>query len=110
MNRREFTLEGALALLGCATIVLGGCESATDPSPVPVDLEGEIASNHGHYVTITAAAILAGSELEVDIRVASGHNHTVSLSTVDLAILRNGGQVQKESSGTRHTHLVTFRV
>jgi hypothetical protein len=109
LNRREFTVEAALALLGGAIITISGCDNGTEPSPVPVDVIGEIASNHGHFVTITAAAIRAGAALDVDIRGTSGHNHVVSLSTVELAIIRNGGRIEKESSGTRHTHLVTFQ-
>lgn len=109
MNRREFTVEAALALLGGAIITISGCESATEPSPVLADIPGEIATNHGHFVTLGAAGLRAGSSLDIDIRGASGHSHMVSLTTVDLAILRNGGVVRKESTGTRHTHLVTFR-
>jgi hypothetical protein len=109
LNRREFTIEAAMALLGGAVITISGCESGTDPSPVIADIHGEIATNHGHYVTLTAAGLRAGSALDVDIRGSSGHNHVVSLSTIDLAMLRNGGVVQKESTGTRHTHVVTFR-
>jgi hypothetical protein len=109
LNRREFTVEAALALLGGAIITLGGCESATGPSPVIADVPGEIASNHGHFVTLAAAGLRAGGALDIDIRGAAGHTHMVSLSAVDLAIIRNGGVIQKESTGTRHTHLITFR-
>ena len=109
MNRREFTVEAALALLGGAFITISGCESGTEPSPVIADIPGEINSNHGHSVTLTAAGLRAGGALDVDIRGSAGHTHMVSLTTVDLAILRNGGVVQKETSVTRHTHFVTFR-
>lgn len=108
MNRREFTIEGALALLGGVLITVGGCESPTEPSPVDVDVTGVVASNHGHVVTIVAAQLRAGEALELDIRGAAGHTHVVSLSTIDLALIRNGARIQRESSGTRHTHLVTF--
>lgn len=109
MNRREFTIEAAMALLGCATITLSGCETSTDPSPVIVDVAGEVASNHGHAVTISAANLRAGGALDLDIKGTAGHTHKVSLSTVDLALIRNGGQVQKESTVTRHIHIITFR-
>jgi hypothetical protein len=109
LNRREFTVEAALALLGGAIITIGGCDNGTEPSPVIADIPGEVGTNHGHFVTLTAAGLRAGGALDIDIRGSSGHGHMVSLSTVDLAILRNGGVVQKESTGTRHTHLVTFR-
>ena len=109
MDRREFTIEAALALLGGATMTLGGCGNSTEPSPVVADVPGEIASNHGHAVTIVAAELRAGGALDLDIKGAASHAHVVSLSTVDLALIRNGASIQKESSGTRHTHLITFR-
>ena len=109
MNRREFTLEAALALLGGALITISGCETATEPSPVVTDIPGGISSNHGHFVTLAAGGLRAGAPLDIDIRGATGHSHMVSLTSVDLAILRNGGVVQRETSGTRHTHVVTFR-
>ena len=108
MNRREFGIEAALALLGGACITMSGCESPTEPSPV--DVTGAIDSNHGHLVTITAAQLRAGGALELDIKGSAGHTHTVSLSTVDLALIRNGGRVERESTGTRHTHVIAFQV
>jgi hypothetical protein len=108
MNRREFTLEAALALLGGALITMSGCESPTEPSPV--DVGGVIATNHGHAVTISAAQLRAGEALELDIKGAAGHTHSVSLSTVDLALIRNGARVERETSGTRHTHIVAFQI
>lgn len=109
MNRRKFTIEAALAVLGGAIITIGGCDTGTDPSPVQSDVSGQISSNHGHGATITAAELRAGGGFDLDIRGTAGHTHVVSLSTVDLALIRGGGQVQKESTGTRHTHLVTFQ-
>lgn len=108
MNRREFGIEGALALLGGVLITVSGCESPTEPGPVEVDVTGVIAPNHGHAVTILAAQLRAGGALDLDIRGAAGHTHVVSLSTIDLALIRNGARIQRETSGTRHTHFVTF--
>jgi hypothetical protein len=111
MNRREFTVEAALLLLGGATIAISGCgggaSSPTMASPV-TDAAGSVSSNHGHAAVITAAQLVEGSALELDIRGTSAHPHVVSLSTADVANIRRGLQVQKESSGASHTHLVTF--
>ncbi len=108
MNRREFTKEAALALLGGAVITISGCESPTEPSPLEVN--GVIASNHGHAVIISAAQLRAGGAIELDIKGAAGHTHVVSLSTVDLALIRNGARLERESTGSRHTHVVTFQI
>jgi hypothetical protein len=108
LNRREFTIDAAKALLGGALITVSGCESPTEPSPI--DVNGVVASNHGHAVTISAAQLRAGGALELDIKGAAGHAHTVSLSTVDLALIRNGARIERESTGTRHTHLVSFQI
>ncbi len=108
MNRREFTKEAALALLGGAVITISGCESPTEPSPLEVN--GVVASNHGHAVIISAAQLRAGEAIELDIKGAAGHTHVVSLSTVDLALIRNGARLERESTGSRHTHVVTFQI
>jgi hypothetical protein len=108
MNRREFGIEAALLLLGGACITMSGCESPTEPSPV--DVAGVVDSNHGHLVAISAAQLRAGGALELDIKGSAGHTHTVSLSTVDLALIRNGARVERESTGTRHTHRIVFQV
>jgi hypothetical protein len=108
LNRREFGIEAALALLGGALITMSGCESPTEPSRIDVD--GVVEANHGHAVTVTAAQLRAGGALELDIKGSAGHTHTVSLSTVDLALIRNGGKVVRESTGTRHTHFIAFQV
>lgn len=108
LNRREFTIETARLILGGAVITLGGCDRATEPSPVYVDMTGDISSNHGHAATITAAAFRRGDGFELDIRGTAGHSHVVSLSAGELATIRVGGRVVKETSGTRHTHVVTF--
>jgi len=109
MNRREFTIEAAMALLGGAVITIGcGSSSPTASTPPPPDALGTVDSNHGHAVTVTSAQLVAGAALELDIRGTSGHTHTVSLSADDIAAIRNGARVQKQSSGTSHLHTVMF--
>jgi hypothetical protein len=113
MNRREFTVEAALVLLGGATIAISGCgggatTSPTSNTPPLADANGAIGSNHGHVAVITAAQLGAGGSLDLDIRGTSSHTHTVSLSAAEIASVRGGQQVQKESSASPHTHTVTF--
>jgi hypothetical protein len=113
MNRREFTVEAALVLLGGATIALSGCAGGATTSPTAstpplADTAGTISSNHGHAAVIMAAQLGAGGSLDLDIRGTSSHTHVVSLSAAEIASVRSGVQVQKESSASPHTHLVTF--
>jgi len=113
MNRREFTVEAALALIGGAAITISGCGGGSSSSPVAstpplTDVLGTVTSNHGHSALITVAQLGAGGTLELDIRGTSGHTHTVSLSPTDIVGIRSGARVQKESSGSSHTHAVTF--
>jgi hypothetical protein len=109
MNRREFTVEAALMLLGGATISISGCGGANPAasSPPLVDVVGAVSSNHGHAAVITAAQLGAGGGLELDIRGTSSHGHMLSLSAGELASIRAGGRVEKDSSGN-HTHTVVF--
>ena len=110
MDRREFTVEAARALLGGAVIAISGCGggSPTASTPPLTDVEGLIAINHGHSVMISAAQLGAGGALELDIKGTSGHTHMVSLTADEVKAVRNRAVVQKESSGKSHTHIITF--
>jgi hypothetical protein len=112
MNRRQFTAEAAMVLLGGAAITISGCGGGGTSSPVastPItDVLGTVDTNHGHSALVTAAQLTAGGALEVDIRGTAGHGHMVSLEAGELMSIRNGTRVQKQSSGSSHTHVVTF--
>ena len=110
MNRREFTAEAALLLLGGATITLSGCGggSPAASSPPLTDKTGEISSNHGHAATITAAQLGAGGALDLDIQGTSSHSHMLSLTPSEIAMIRSGSRFEKTCSGGKHTHTVTF--
>ena len=99
-------------LLGGAAITISGCGGGGSSSPVastPVtDALGTVDTNHGHSALITAAQLLAGGALEVDIRGTSGHGHMVSLAAAEVTSIRNGARVEKQSSGSSHTHVVVF--
>jgi hypothetical protein len=113
-GRREFTVASALALLGGATITITGCgggsSSRTTGSSGPVDVEGSIAGNHGHRAVITAAQLMAGGALRLDLDAGSaGHRHTVDLSADDVVRIRTGNAVARESTEAElHRHMVSF--
>ena len=112
MNRRTFTVEMAASLLGGAAIMISGCGGGSPTAPLPPleDKLGDISSNHGHIALITAAQEGAGGTLDLDIKGTAGHTHMVSLTADEMASIRKGARVVKESSGKSHTHTVTFNV
>jgi hypothetical protein len=109
MDRREFTVGAAWALLGGAAITIGcGGGSPTESTPPVTDSAGLINSNHGHSATITAAQLMAGGALQLDIRGTAGHTHSVSLTAAEVVNIRNGSVIVTETSKTSHSHTVTF--
>lgn len=113
LSRRE-----VLVLLGGASVVLtaaacggGGGSSPTSPNP-PVaagDEVGAISGNHGHSAVVTSGQLQAGGALTLNIQGSATHPHSVALSGDEVASVRNGSRVSKESSNDDgHTHTVTF--
>jgi hypothetical protein len=121
MDRRQFTLRSALALLGGVTITIssascGGGGSASPAAPrTPTgsggspDTLGTVSNNHGHRATISAAQLGGGGSVQLDIRGDADHPHMVELSANDLQQIRSQQAVTRECSSTSaHTHMVTF--
>jgi hypothetical protein len=120
LDRREFTLRSALAVLGGVTITISaGCGgggggsptggSPTGASPAGADTIGAIANNHGHQASITSAQLVAGSALMLNIRGDADHGHMVELTTDDLVRIRSQQTISRECTSTsEHTHMVTF--
>ncbi len=118
LTRREFTLDAALAILaGCVITIADtscGSDSSTSPTPAaaaapPADVNGVIASNHGHIAVITGAQITAGNAVSLDIRGSATHTHTVAVSQSDLSTLKNRQAVTMTSTtDSSHSHAVTF--
>ncbi|HVR69820.1 MAG TPA: hypothetical protein VMT87_03160 [Vicinamibacteria bacterium] len=120
LDRREFTLRAALAMLAGVTITVSGCgggggtggggspmQPTTDPSTG--DKVGNISADHGHRAVITAAELAAGGALILQIRGTADHPHTVPLTAAEVVAIRNGQRVGKASSDEDfHTHTVTF--
>jgi hypothetical protein len=117
-GRRDFTVGALLAMLGGVSITISACggkagsfpSSPSAPStPEPVaDKAGVISNNHGHVAVITGAQLTAASTLALSIQGTASHNHMVELSSDEIGQIRAGRTIAKESSGTSHTHMVTF--
>lgn len=111
LDRREFTVASALALLGGATITITGCGgSSMTGTGGPVDVVGNISDNHGHRAVITAAQLSAGGALRLELEAGTaGHRHMVDLSADDVVRIRTGNAVARESTETElHRHMVSF--
>lgn len=118
LDRREFTLAAALYALSGATITISACggggSSPSSPSspgtpPATGDKVGVIGTNHGHTAVITAAQLTVASALSLDIRGASDHPHTVTLTESQVAAIAANQRVAKESTtDDGHSHTVTF--
>jgi hypothetical protein len=116
VGRREFTLASVLAALGGATITVASCGGGGSPSsasPAPAagggGREGTVSANHGHSAVIAAAELAAANAVNLAIRGAADHPHTVSLTAADVAGIAAGQRVSRTSTAEEgHTHVVTF--
>ena len=121
LDRREFTAEAVLAALSGVVILVseaacGGSGSASPMSPAPLpptggtsDMVGQISNNHSHSAVVTAAQLLAGNLVQLDIRGQADHTHFVTLSHDALQTIGSGGLVSTDSTTTNgHDHTVTF--
>lgn len=122
VDRRQFTLRAALALLGGVTITVSpGCgggggggtrntgTTPTGTSGASADTLGVVSNNHGHKASITSAQLLAGGDLVLNIRGDADHGHMVELTAADLVQIRSQQTVAKQcSSEGAHTHMVSF--
>ena len=115
IDRREFTLQFALALLSGATITVvsacGGGGSAgnpNSPSRSPGDgAVGSVTANHGHVVSISNAQLTAGNEVTLDIRGSADHPHTVTLTPAQVMQIAAQQRVSVQSStDDAHAHTV----
>ena len=124
IDRRQFTLASAMALLsGVAITITSACGGGSSPSapstpaptpaptptPAAADKVGAISDNHGHSAVITGAQLTAGGALSLDIQGTATHTHTVSLSAAEITSIAGNQRVAKSSSTTAgHDHTVTF--
>jgi len=68
-----------------------------------------IATNHGHAGMVPAADVMAGVEKQYNIKGASAHPHTITVTAAMFAMLKAGSAVMVTSSNDAgHTHVVTI--
>lgn len=121
LDRREFTAEAVLAALSGVVILVsesacGGSGSSSPMSPAPLppaggteDKVGQISNDHGHSAVVTAAQLLAGNQVQLDIRGQADHTHLVTLTSDDVRKIVAGATVATVSTTTNsHDHTVTF--
>jgi hypothetical protein len=114
LTRREFTVEGALAMLAGVAITITGCggDDNGSPSAPSTDKTGTVSTAAGHTHTgavVTSAQLTAGNAITLTLSTVQGHSHTVALSQTDLAQISGGTRVEKTTSNDNaHTHTVTF--
>ena len=117
IDRREFTLQSALAILSVATITISGCgggdsNPAPGPSPGPgpsTGSTGVVSANHGHTATITGAQLTARNAIQLTITGSATHPHTVDLTAAEVGMIADLQRVSKNSStDDGHLHTVTF--
>jgi hypothetical protein len=114
IDRREFTLQAAMAILaGCTITVAEACGSYSSPSqPAQVtsgDVAGNISANHGHTAVVTGAQITVGNAVSLNIQGTATHPHTVEISQSDLQSLKSKQTVTRDSTNNNgHMHTVTF--
>jgi len=121
LDRREFTVASAMAVLSGVAITISACGGSSSsgsnpmtpstPAPpgAPGDVNGVVGSNHGHAAVITSAQLTAGGDLSLDITGSGNHPHTVEVSAADLVTIAAGQKVTRGSSTNNgHSHSVTF--
>ena len=117
IDRREFTLQSAMAILSVATITISGCSDGDSnpgpgPSPGPghsTGATGVVSANHGHTATITGAQLTARNAIQLTITGSATHPHTVDLTAAGVGMIADLQRVSKSSStDDGHLHTVTF--
>jgi hypothetical protein len=114
-DRRRLLVSSAIALLGGPTVFISACDSGstapTPPTPPP-DRLGSISLNHGHLAIITAAQVLAGGALQLEIQGESTtHGHALDLTADEVTRIRRNEAVTVLSAAgweDKHAHWVTF--
>jgi hypothetical protein len=121
LDRREFTLATALAVLSGVAITITGCSSDSGSPTAPssssssttstggADKVGTISANHGHSAVITSAQLTAGGGISLGIQGTATHPHTVVLTAADITAIAANQKVSRESTtDSGHSHTVTF--
>jgi hypothetical protein len=142
VSRRDFNAASLTALFVGMTVWVGACgksgsgsstytaspaaptPTSTPSTPAPAatpDKVGSIADNHGHAATVTAVQLQAAGGVSLSIRGTADHDHSVDLTSAQVAQVAAGTRVTQSSttslggsdgyggySTPNHNHSVTF--
>jgi hypothetical protein len=109
ITKRSFVRGSVgVCVAGVMTAACGGDDDDDDTSSGGA-CTTQIASNHGHALTVSAADKMTGAAKEYDIKGSADHSHTVSLSAEDFADLASGTiLIMNSSTDAGHEHEVTI--
>ena len=118
ITRKQFIHVGVTTLVAAS---LGACASDDGDGEDAADsgdddggwcssaATANIATNHGHSLSVPAGDINGGAAMDYGIQGTADHDHTVSLSADDMAMIAAGETVSvTSSSGGGHTHAVAI--
>jgi hypothetical protein len=68
-----------------------------------------IAGNHGHVITVTKADIMAGVDKDYHIMGAATHDHVLTITAAQFAMLALNTNISDTSTTTSlHDHVITI--
>jgi len=119
ITRKQFIHVGVATLVAAS---LGACasddgdgedgaDSGDDGGECTSAASANIATNHGHSLSVPAADINGGAAMDYGIQGTSDHDHTVALSAGDMAMIAAGETVSVTSSSggaDGHSHEVAL--
>jgi hypothetical protein len=120
----NLTRRALLKLAGgaSAAAILGACKDTTTPADAPgldappgcvaSDASTEIADNHEHAphtLVVTTEEVQAGIEKTYEIKGTANHNHMITVTADQFAMLMGGGTLMILSTEELdHDHLCTI--
>lgn len=115
MTRKQFlgALSGGTVMLWLQACGGGGSSSGGDGGGDALSCGAggaDISANHGHSLTINETDLDSTTSKTYSIMGSAGHDHTVTFTPEQLAMLKNGQSVTVTSTvGSAHSHTVTAR-
>ncbi|MEQ9426247.1 MAG: hypothetical protein RJQ09_17615 [Cyclobacteriaceae bacterium] len=122
MDRKSFIKKMLNAMLiGAPLLAAASCSSdddddnnddmgpGTTPNCIDNGTSSSIGTNHGHTLSVPQADITAGVDKQYNIRGASDHPHTVTVSAANFAALQSNQSIQVAStSDNGHSHTINI--
>jgi len=108
ISRKDF-LRTALIAVGVAELGCGGGDDDGGGAKAG-DCPGDIVSNHGHKLTVSAADVQAGVDKTYNIQGTADHTHQVTVTQGNFTDLKAGQLVALTTTTAQgHNHSVTVQ-